>query len=164
MSRGPESKCRFRIRRATLRDVAVLVHYRRGMWEDMGVGNTTSLNRADADFERWMRPKIRNGEVVGWIVETSDHRAVGGGCLWVRPVQPRPNLSNLFDPYLFSMYTEPEFRRKGVASLILRKAVQWTRKNGYRRILLHASKKGKHLYRKYGFNRTWEMQFDLLPH
>ena len=162
--RDPASKGRFRIRQATLRDVAVLVHHRRGMWEDMGERNTTSLDRADVNFERWVRLKIHNGEVVGWIVETSDHRVVGGGCVWIRPVQPRPNLSDLFDPYLFSMYTEPGFRREGVASLILRKAVQWSRRNGYRRIRLHASKKGRHLYRKYGFTRTWEMQFDLLPH
>ena len=61
-------------------------------------------------------------------------------------------------PYLFSMYTEPEFRRRGVASLIVRESVEWCKKNGFPSMRLHASKKGRALYRKYGFARAWEME------
>jgi GNAT superfamily N-acetyltransferase len=65
------------------------------------------------------------------------------------------------EPYLFSMFTEPRFRRKGVASRILKEAIRWSRKNGYGRILLHASKKGRRLYGENGFTRTWEMRLEL---
>jgi GNAT superfamily N-acetyltransferase len=131
------------------------------MWEDMKVGDPPTLDRADSVYRKWVRAEIRNGHVVGWVVQTANHEIVGGGCLWLRPEQPRPNLSKPIEPYLFSMFTEPKFRRKGIASLILNEAIKWSRKNDYRRILLHASKKGRRLYRRYGFTRTWEMRFDL---
>jgi len=131
------------------------------MWEDMGLGDRTTLDRADVVYRKWVRAEIRNGNVVGWVAQTSNHEIVGGGCLWLRPSQPRPNLIRPIEPYLFSMFTESKFRKKGVASRILKEAVKWARKNGYRRILLHASKKGRRLYRKYGFTRTWEMRLEL---
>ena len=150
-----------RVRRATLRDLKTLVHHRRGMWEDMGVRDRLTLNRADEVYERWASLQIRSGKLVGWIVVIPNNGVVGGGCLWLRPTQPRPNLIEPMEPYLFSMFTEPRFRRKGVASRILKEAIRWSRKNGYGRILLHASKKGRRLYGENGFTRTWEMRLEL---
>lgn len=163
-SKRPNSKRSLRIRRATLGDLKMLVHHRRGMWEDMGVDDRTSLDQADMTFQKWVRAEMRRGNVVGWVAETSDREIVGGGCLWLRPTQPRPNLTKPIEPYLFSMFTEPRFRRKGVASRILKEAIQWSRRNNHRRILLHASKKGRAIYRKYGFTRTWEMRLELKRH
>jgi len=155
------SKDRFRLRPATLQDLKTLVHQRRGMWEDMGVRDQSALNRADTVYERWARSAIRSGDLVGWVIAASNHGVVGGGCLWLRPTQPRPNQSETVEPYVFSMFTEPGFRRKGIASRILQEAVKWSRKNGYGRILLHANDKGRGLYRKHGFTRTWEMRRQL---
>ena len=151
----------FRIRRATLRNVEDLVHQRRGMWWDMGIRDPTRLDDADRAYRRWVKPEIREGRYLGWIVETSDRMVIGGGCLWLRPTQPRPHKGAFVDPYLLSMFVEPRFRRKGVASLIIKHAVEWCRRNGYTRILLHANKKGRHLYRKLGFIRTWEMRLEV---
>jgi len=155
------SKERLQVRRATLRDLKTLVRQRRGMWEDMGVKDRVVLTRADIAYERWARPKIRSGELVGWVVEAANSGVVGGGCLWLRPTQPRPGLREPVEPYVFSMFTEAGFRRKGVALRILQEAIKWSRKNGYGRTLLHASVKGRGLYRKHGFTRGWEMRLQL---
>ena len=155
------SRYGFRIRRATLRDLEELVHQRRGMWEDMRVGDRDSLDAADMAFRNWVKSEITKGKLVAWIVETTGNVVVGGGCLWLRPAQPRPRPGKLAVPYLLSMFTEPGFRRKGVASRIVKEAIRWSRKNGYPSIVLHASKKGRSLYRRYGFKRTWEMRLDL---
>ena len=149
---------RLRVRRATVGDLDILVHHRRGMWEHLNVRNRNSLDQADQVYRRWVRSKLRNGKVVAWVVESSSGTIVGGGCLWLRPTQPRPNLTKPVDPYLLSMYTEPDFRRRGVASLIVIEAIKWSRKNGYGSIFLHASKNGRRLYREYGFSRSWEMR------
>ena len=59
------------------------------------------------------------------------------------------------------MYTEPGFRGRGVGTQILRMAIKWAQSNGYSRIVLHASKAGRSLYLRQGFERTWEMRLDL---
>jgi GNAT superfamily N-acetyltransferase len=131
------------------------------MWEDMGIRDSRVLDDADRAYRKWVKSEITKGNVVGWIVEDSEHVAAGGGCLWLRPSQPRPQSKRLAEPYLLSMFTEPDFRRKGVASRIVKEAMEWCERNGYARFSLHASRKGRRLYRRHGFTRTWEMRLEL---
>ena len=160
-SSGFGGRLKFLVRKVTVDDLEVLVRQRRGMWENLGVENRARLVEADRAYRKWAKVRLRNGSLVGWIVETPNHVVAGGGCVWLRPEQPKPRLRGLVEPYLLSMYTEPEFRRKGVASRIVKESLKWCRRNGYRRVLLHASKKGRSLYRKYGFSRTWEMKLEF---
>jgi len=128
------------------------------MFEDMGVHDIEALDAADSAYRKWIKLALMKRVVVGWIVEVGGEIA-GSCCLWLQPALPNPEgETRLHRPYLFSMFTEPQFRRKGVASSIVRQAVEWCRKNGYPRLTLHASKKGRGLYAKYGFTRTWEMR------
>jgi GNAT superfamily N-acetyltransferase len=131
------------------------------MWEDMGVNDSALLEAGDRAYKKWVKSEIAHGRIVGWIVENRDGVVAGGGGIWLRPAQPRPQAKWLIDPYLLSMFTEPQFRRMGVGSRIVEEAIAWCRKQGHNRILLHASKKGRGLYRKYGFTRTWEMRLEL---
>lgn len=162
MIRGPERLKRFVIRKATRLDLDLLTHQRRAMWEDIGISDKHSLHKTDRPFRIWAKAELKNGNLLGWIVETPEHVVAGGGCLWLRPQQPRPQLTTQVEPYLLSMYTEPQFRRRGVASKVIDEAIKWCRRNGYRRLLLHASNKGRSLYRMYGFVRTREMRLDLV--
>ena len=156
-----KTRPKFRVRRAGLRDLAVLVHQRRGMWLHMGLTDVTLLDPADRAYARWFKVQFKRGNIIAWVVEASDGRVAGGGCLWLRPAQPNPHSKCLVEPYLFSMYTEPEFRRRGAASKVLNAAVEWSRRNGYSRLRLHASKMGRKLYLRHGFTRGWEMRLDL---
>ena len=58
-----------------------------------------------------------------------------------------------------SMYTAKRFRRQGVASLIVKGALKWCRKEKYDVIVLHASKKGRSVYESLGFEPSNEMKF-----
>ena len=62
-------------------------------------------------------------------------------------------------PYVLSVYTRPEFRRKGLASMIVEEAMGWAKRHGYYKIVLHASKTGRKVYSQLGWKRTWEMEF-----
>jgi GNAT superfamily N-acetyltransferase len=140
------------------------------MWRDLGVKEKRELDRADKVYERWARSRMKNETLHGWIAE-SGGRVLGGGCLWLQSVQPRP-MSNVWPqplrgkagpdlmlvPYLLSMYTEPGSRGLGVASGVVGMAVEWCRTNGYPQLRLHASKMGRKVYLKHGFERTWEMR------
>ena len=67
----------------------------------------------------------------------------------------------MFQPYLLSMFTEPRFRRRGAATLVVQAAIDWCKKNRYERLMLHASEVGRKVYINFGFKRTSEMQLDL---
>ena len=149
------------VHKAGLRDLDALVHQRREMWKALGIKNGEMRDRGDRIYKRWARARLKNHQLMAWIVKGSDGRVAGGGCVWVQPVQPRPHLASMVQPYLLSMYTEPDFRRRGVASMVVKEAIKWSRRNKYERLLLHASKMGRKVYSQLGFKRTWEMRLDL---
>ena len=53
--------------------------------------------------------------------------------------------------YIMNMYTREEYRRRGVASLLLDKLVEESRSRGVNSISLEATDIGRPLYEKYGF-------------
>ncbi len=157
----PKSNSKLAVRRATLQDLDILVHQRHAMWADLGIKDKSMHEKGDRAYRQWARTRLKGGKLLAWVVEDRDGRVAGGGCLWLQPVQPRPHRTAMFQPYLLSMYTEPGSRRRGVASLVVRAAIDWCRKNGYERLMLHASDMGREVYGRFGFKRTWEMRLDL---
>ena len=144
-----------------MRDLDSLVHQRREMWKALGIRDKEQHVKGDRVYKRWARARLKNHELIAWVVKSSDGRVAGGGCVWLEPVQPRPHRVSMVQPYLLSMYTEPGFRRRGVASMVVKEAIAWCRKNKYERLMLHASVMGRKVYHKLGFRRTWEMRLDL---
>jgi GNAT superfamily N-acetyltransferase len=157
-------QARFRLRAARTGDLATLVLHRRGMWEDMGIKGKVKHAQADRVYGEWARKRLRDKSLLAWIVENRAGNAVSSGCLWLQPRQPSPGNSQKFQPYLLSMYTVPEYRGKGLASKVVRAAVDWTRAHNYASLRLHASEKGRRVYRKQGFSRTWEMRLNMTKH
>lgn len=49
------------------------------------------------------------------------------------------------------MFTYPEYRRKGISSLLLNKIIESARLKGYKAFELHATKDGEPMYLKHGF-------------
>jgi len=160
-SRNPRRSDEFTIRPVGPKEVEVLVRHRRAMWEDMGLRDKRALGRADTVYQKWARRQFYAETLKAWVVKDPSGRTVGSGCLWLQPVQPTPMFDGKAQPYLMSMYTEPGARGKGVASLIVRAAVDWSRRNSYPWAVLHASRMGRGLYRGLGFKRLWEMGVDL---
>lgn len=150
-------KPEFTVRQAALKDLPILVHQRRAMWRDLGAREQGELDRADKVYARWARSGMKSGTLIGWVAE-NDGKVLGGGCVWLQPVQPRPGYNLMIQPYLLSMYTEPRSRGLGVASGVVKKALEWCRKNRFAQLRLHASKMGRKVYLKHGFERTWEMR------
>jgi GNAT superfamily N-acetyltransferase len=109
----------------------------------------------------WIRAKLSEGKLVGFIARAQDGTVAGSGCIWIRNEQPRPTNPRQENPYLLSMYTEEAFRRKGVGKAVLRSAVEWGRVHRYERVVLHASKRGRPLYEAFGFEPSTEMRLKL---
>jgi GNAT superfamily N-acetyltransferase len=145
------------LRRATTRDLDVLVRHRRLMWIEIGGVDASDLDDADRTYRRWARVRLASGRLLGWIVERGG-RAGASGCVWLQEVHPRPGYGGGIQPYLLSMYTEPDERGRGHAARIVDAAMRWSDARGYPRLALHASPAGRGIYERAGFKRTWEMR------
>jgi GNAT superfamily N-acetyltransferase len=156
------TKQQFKIRRATLSDLDILVYQRHRMFEDIRHRNAAQHKLSDGKYRKWAAKKLKNKSLIGFLAEGKSGEILGGGCVWLKDSQPSPGSDRrLKSPYLMSMYTKPRHRGKGIATAIVTESMAWCRKRGYRTMLLHASEAGRPVYSKLGWKRTWEMRVDL---
>lgn len=151
----------FRVTRAGKDDVELLVKHRLDMWRDMHPEWGEKVQESEGVTRGWIRRKMSEGKLVGFVVRTRGGKVAGSGCIWLKEEQPRPTSPFLEAPNLMSMYTEKEFRRRGVASVIVKSALAWCREHSYDRVVARASEGAKPLYESFGFKPTNEMRLDL---
>jgi GNAT superfamily N-acetyltransferase len=149
----------FEIRRATAKDLELLVEHRHMMFEEMASPTADELSVHDESYRSWARELMKRRLLHGYVVESNSGKPAASGCVWLREMQPSPGHPHGMVPYVLSMYTRPEFRRKGLASMIIEEAMEWARKRGCYKIMLHASSTGRKVYSQLGWKRTWEMEF-----
>lgn len=63
--------------------------------------------------------------------------------------------------YLWGVYVEPAYRRRGIAAALTQTAVEYLRSLHCTRAILHASPAGKPVYKTLGFRESNEMRLDL---
>jgi GNAT superfamily N-acetyltransferase len=151
----------FGVSNAGHEDIELLVAHRQNMWHEIYPELGARVDESTEAVREWIRKRLSDGTLVGFIVRAGDGAVAGSGCLWIRPEQPRPTSPHLEVPYLMSMYTEKAFRRKGVGKRVVEAALQWSREHGYERVVLHASIEGRPLYEAFGFAATNEMRLEL---
>ena len=151
----------FKLSYARQRDATLLAEHRKMMWLDIHPEFEGELKATDARTRKWIEEGLSKKRLVGLIVKTPQGEVAGSGCVWLREEQPRPTSMRLVVPYLMSMYTVKKFRRQGVASLVVKKALDWCRERNYDRIVLHASKEGRPVYEALGFEPSTEMRLKL---
>jgi GNAT superfamily N-acetyltransferase len=145
-------------------DVETLVDHRHRMFSDIGGRTEDEIAVHDNRYRRWLRTRLRRGDLVGMIAETPRGDPAASGCLWFRPDQPRPeNTKGDVTPYILSMYTAPEHRGHGLASRITRGLVADAARRGHWQVTLHASPQGRRVYARIGFERRWEMRYWIDP-
>jgi len=160
--RGPP-RTNVTYRRATVDDLELLIDHRHRMWSDIASRTEAEITEHDARYRSWARLRLRSGELAGCVAEPRDGGPVASGLVWYRPDQPRPKLPTLVSPYILSMYTEPAWRGRGIATRIVRELLSMIREEGYPNAELHASRFGRRIYAQLGFERTWEMRIWIDP-
>jgi GNAT superfamily N-acetyltransferase len=122
--------------------------------------NEHELTRASESF---FRDAVASGEYITWLAVTSaaPERVVAGAGLWLRPMLPRPAATGIIqgrEALIANVYTEPDWRRRGAAAMLMRHVLDYTREHHIPRVLLHASDEGRPLYESLGFEPTNEMK------
>lgn len=138
------------------------------MWQDMGElpNESFELLRARAEFQ--FLELLQTGDYIGWLVAApaEPEIIIAGAGVLLRNSLPSPrrmggNVVGVTTGQLgllINVFTEPPWRRQGIAMLLLRRIIAWSRKQQLDRLVLHASEAGRPLYEKMGFVGTNEMR------
>ena len=146
----------FETRLATVADAALIAEQRCRMFVDAGQAEGMSLETLKANFDAWVRPRLQDGSYVGWLVQEGE-RVVAGAGLWLMEWPPHWMDAMPLRAYLLNFYVEVEFRGHGLAYALLKTTVEDARRRGIKVVSLHASKFGKPLYERNGFELSSEM-------
>jgi len=152
------------IREAAPGESAIILHHRRSMFRDMGEGTVEQLDRMVEVATPWLARALANGSYHHWLALDPSGRVAGGGGVLLCPWPANPKDPCTQRAVILNVYTEPEFRNRGIARQIMHTILAWVKERGFRAVTLHASDEGQHLYEKLGFEATNEMRlrFDRL--
>jgi GNAT superfamily N-acetyltransferase len=146
------------VREAAASESGIVLHHRRSMFRDMGEGTAEELDGMVQVAGPWFERALADGSYRHWLAIDGAGRVAGGGgvllCAW--PANPKDACTER--AVILNVYTEPEFRRRGIARLIMVTVSDWVKQQGFRGVNLHASVEGRPLYEKLGFTATNEMR------
>jgi GNAT superfamily N-acetyltransferase len=151
----------YSIRLATLDDAEIIAGHRHRMFLDIGKHDVQKLEAMTRAYRPWLESKMAAGEYLGWLAMTADGSVAAGLGLWLMDWPPHVIGTGLRRGNIINVYTETAHRRRGLARILLSKALEWCRANRVDVVILHASKEGRHLYESVGFEPTNEMRLLL---
>lgn len=151
----------YTIREAIPSDLEVILNHRRKMFLDIGYNNEMDMVDMITLSRAFFKERLENGTYRAWLAEIPSREIVAGGGIIVLDYPPSPVDPSRHWPMIVNVYTEPAYRRRGIARRLMRTMVEWCRAQGFGSIMLHGSGKGRPLYVELGFVQTNEMRLVL---
>jgi GNAT superfamily N-acetyltransferase len=151
----------FSIRQAKPEDLPIILHHRVAMFRNMGYSDEAALAAMAASSERALAEALADGRYHGWLADLPGGETVAGGGLMIAPWLGHPRDPQPRKGEILNVYTEPAYRRCGLARRLMGVMIDWCKEQGYAWIALHASKEGRSLYESLGFQPTNEMRLLL---
>ena len=155
----------FSLRKATVADADVIARHRALMFEEMQELAPARADELREKTSRYLREALARGEYVGWLAIPKDAPGtiVAGAGVQVRNTLPHPrepvDAPHGRQAIVLNVYTEPAWRGRGAAELLMRQVMAWAGESGMHTLVLHASDAGRPLYERLGFVATNEMRF-----
>jgi GNAT superfamily N-acetyltransferase len=153
----------FRIRRGTPADIPVIAHHRLEMFAEMGFGDPSTYAEYSAKFQTFAAQEMAAERFLSWLAETAEGEIIAGGAVMLVPYPSNPKQPRQERAFLLNVFTEPAFRRRGIARSLVQTMMDWCREQGFIAVFLHASDAGRPLYQSMGFQPTSELRFNFYP-
>jgi GNAT superfamily N-acetyltransferase len=160
----------FQIRLATAADLELISWHRARMFRDMGELPPELFETFRIQSREKLHQMFKRDEYIGWLVSLANDPtcivAGAGAQLREVPPHPQPNANGKVDivsgrqAIIQNVYTEREWRRRGLAALLIKRIIKWSREEGIHSLVLHASDEGRAVYERLGFIATSEMRFN----
>jgi len=142
-------------RKATTADIPTLIHFRKLLLK------REDDNSIDAELTNYFENAMQDGMTILWVAEDNGV-VVSSVLLGVMQMVPRFEDSTGKVAYLTNMYTLPDYRRRGIATNLMKNVIEVAKSQGIKKILLHSSETAKPVYEKLGFDEGtnyYEMKF-----
>jgi len=148
------------IRPASPADIPEILRQRRRMYEDMHYTDSATLDAMASLSSDYLRTAMADGSFRAWLAADGT-RVVAGGAVIISPWPAHPYDLECRRATILNVYTDPEYRRRGIARKLMQTIIAWCQHEGFARVTLHASDDGRHLYESLGFEPSNEMRLRL---
>ncbi|MBP3421324.1 MAG: GNAT family N-acetyltransferase [Lachnospiraceae bacterium] len=147
-------------RKATINDLAILTETRIEVLRAANcLKDNVDMSEVRRQSEEYYISALNNDTHVAYLVY-DEKKIIGTGGISYFQVMPTYHNPTGRKAYIMNMYTNPEYRRKGIALKTLDLLVEDAKAKGITAISLEATDMGKPLYEKYGFIKmNDEMEF-----
>ncbi len=138
-------------KRATSEDIDILTTTRIQVLRAANrLSEDTDMSEVERQSYNYYQKALSDGTHIAYLVFDKD-RFVGAGGVSFFQVMPTYHNPSGNKAYIMNMYTDPEYRRRGIAYKMLDMLIRDTKSRGITAISLEATDMGRPLYEKYGF-------------
>ncbi len=144
------------VRRLTPIDLELICAHRYSMFLEAG-RDPAQLQQMTEHFRPWLQPRLADGRYYGFALMNGSELAAAIGLMSIEwpphPSHPTQDLRG----YVLNVFVEPGYRRRGLASALMKLAEAEFAERGIGFAVLHATEVGKPVYEALGWARTSEM-------
>src|SRR6185436_3823912 len=131
-------------RAADLRDVEVLAVLRREFLIEVADAQSDDESILPR-LRNWFQEKLKSGHFSAILALNCDEVIATSG-LVVHEHPPGIMIPNGREAYIMNMYTKPNWRNQGIATVVFRKLLDIAREKDCSRVMLHALPAGRAIY------------------
>ena len=141
----------FVYKKAGLEDIELLVKTRIEVLRAAnGLSDDTEMQRVEQQSREYYEECLQAETHIAYLVFDRERFIGAGGVSFFR-VMPTYGYPTGWKAYIMNMYTNPNYRRKGIAYHTLELLIEEAKSKGVRHISLEATYMGRFLYERYGF-------------
>ena len=142
---------RFEYKKTTMKDVDELVRTRIiGFRAANKLADAVDMFLMEKESYAYYKRALKTGEHVAYLVYDNG-KFIGAGGISFYQAMPTCHNPTGKKAYIMNMYTNPEYRRQGIAYHTLDLLIKDARKQGISQIALEATDMGRPLYERYGY-------------
>lgn len=148
--------CGLQVRQLVLHDLELICRHREAMFLEAG-GDPAALRVMTKHFRPWLRVRLEDGRYYGFMVMDEGSPAAGIGLMSIdwppHPAHPTQDQRG----YVLNVFVEPAYRRRGLATALMKLAEAEFARRGLGFAVLHATEVGRPVYQALGWAATREM-------
>ena len=138
-------------KKATLEDINILTETRIEVLRAANkLSDDVDMTEVEKQSYNYYQRAICDGSHIAYLVFDGS-RFIGAGGVSFFQVMPTYHNPSGYKAYIMNMYTNPEYRRQGIAYKTLDMLIREAKSLGITAISLEATDLGRPLYEKYGF-------------
>lgn len=138
-------------KKAELKDIDTLVKTRIEVLRAANrLGNDTDMSIVEKNSRQYYEEALQSDMHRAYLVYDGEE-IIGAGGISFFQVMPTYHNPTGWKAYIMNMYTNPSYRRQGIAYHMLELLTEEAGKKGIRHISLEATDMGRALYERYGF-------------